>query len=110
MCLCWDTFRSSYILMHVHICGIRVLCEVSPSEGQPKTTPTSITHMWLGRVIMCRIIVGCFNMPFSLNGCISDRLRDGLTIVDVVAGHMGVLKNNTKVNANDEGGSERETG
>ena len=101
VCLCWDGFGNSYIPMHVHVWNFWILCEVSQSEGKHNITPMNIVYRWWGRMIVCRIVIGCVDvvwiLHFTLHNHISHWPRDALPmdVLLVITGHMRVLKNDT---------------
>ena len=65
LCLCWDGFGDSVILIHLFIWNLRdmriPLC-VSQSKDELNFTSTTITYRWRRRVVVCRIIIWCVDV------------------------------------------------
>lgn len=59
VCLGWDRFGNSVIPMRVHIWNLRILLCVAQSEGKLNITSMTNAYRWWGRVVMCRIVIGC---------------------------------------------------
>ena len=63
------------------------------TKGKLNIISRTSAHRWLGRVVLCRIVIGCVDawwvLHFALYDYISHWLRDALP---VATGHMRVLK------------------
>ena len=98
MRLYWDALDSSYIPMHVHVWNLRILWRSVTVKGKFSTTPMDLAHRWWGRVIVCRIVMGCIDavrIPHLIfHSHVSYWLRDALLmdVLLVITSHIGVLK------------------
>jgi hypothetical protein len=95
VCLCWGGFSDSYILMPMHVWNLRILHEVSQSEGKVNVTPMNIAYRWLGWGIVCRcrIVIGCVNVEWIPHFTSHNHwLKDvPLEVLPVITGLMKVL-------------------
>jgi hypothetical protein len=82
-------------------CARRELAEpadtimLSQSKGKLNMTSMIIAYRWWGRVVVCRIVIGCADVWWILQSTVhSDWLRDALPMnaLLVITSHMRVLK------------------
>jgi hypothetical protein len=64
-------------------------------------TSMGITHRWWGKVIVCHIVIGCFDVLWILHFTLYDRISHWLRIdlqvsaLLVITSYMRVLRNDT---------------